>query len=366
MIVGNEMADQGFLTSRRGFLKSAMLGGGAALTLPGVLSACGRGEAAGTAAASLVFAGWGGDYQEAEGEIWLKRFASATGTKVVQDSPADYAKIQSMVASGNVTWDLVEIDNDFGIGDSAALFEPIDYTSLPREELLDGAAWPNRVGLMVYTTVLAYRADKLSSAPQSWADVFDLKRFPGKRALDKRITGSTGLESALIADGVPVGKLYPLDIPRALRKLDTIKESIIWYETTDQGQQLFASGEVTIGHIPNGRIKLMRDAGVDVRAVWNQYGLSGSYLAIPKGAPNAAAAHKLIGHILSAQNNAAMTGRFAYGPVNRKALNQVDSAAKPYLPTTYLESGETYQLNAEWLASNRAAMEQAFQEWLTS
>ena len=32
-----------------------------------------------------------------------------------------------------------------------------------------------------------------------------------------------------MADGVAPADLYPLDIPRALAKLDTIKDEIVWW-----------------------------------------------------------------------------------------------------------------------------------------
>ncbi|WP_215201953.1 extracellular solute-binding protein, partial [Escherichia coli] len=48
-----------------------------------------------------------------------------------------------------------------------------------------GAIQPCGVGFFVWSTVLAYNADKLKSAPTSWADFWDIKKFPGKRGLRK-------------------------------------------------------------------------------------------------------------------------------------------------------------------------------------
>jgi putative spermidine/putrescine transport system substrate-binding protein len=39
------------------------------------------------------------------------------------------------------------------------------------------------------------------------------------------------LEIALLADGVAPDKLYPLDLDRAFKKLDTIKKNTIWWAT---------------------------------------------------------------------------------------------------------------------------------------
>ena len=54
------------------------------------------------------------------------------------------------------------------------------------------------------------------------ADFFDLKRVPGKRMIRK--DSQAMLEMALIADGVPLDKLYPLDVDRAIAKFATIKD----------------------------------------------------------------------------------------------------------------------------------------------
>ena len=39
------------------------------------------------------------------------------------------------------------------------------------------------VGAFVWSTALAYNADKLKVAPTGWADFWNVKDFPGKRAL---------------------------------------------------------------------------------------------------------------------------------------------------------------------------------------
>ena len=53
------------------------------------------------------------------------------------------------------------------------------------------------------------------------------------------------LEIALMADGVAPKDLYPLDLDRAFRKLDEIKDHIaVWWTGGAQSTQLLESGEV--------------------------------------------------------------------------------------------------------------------------
>src|SRR5690606_34475398 len=101
-------------------------------------------------------------------------------------------------------------------------------------------------GCNVFAVVLAYRTDafedKGKQPPQSWADFFDTKKFPGRRAMRKHPFDT--IEQALLADGVPLDKLYPLDFDRAYKKLDTIKNVIdVWWTGGAQTSQLLKSGE---------------------------------------------------------------------------------------------------------------------------
>ncbi len=56
-----------------------------------------------------------------------------------------------------------------------------------------------------------------------------------------------------MADGVAPDKLYPLDVDRGFKKLDSIKAQTIFWSTNSQAQQLFVDGEVNLGLILNGR-----------------------------------------------------------------------------------------------------------------
>ena len=77
------------------------------------------------------------------------------------------------------------------------------------------------------------------------ADLFDLQKFPGKRALQK--DPFVNLEWALIADGVAIKDVYkvlgtPEGVDRAFKKLDTIKKDVVWWEAGAQPPQLLADG----------------------------------------------------------------------------------------------------------------------------
>ena len=179
------------------------------------------------AGTTLTVSSYGGAYQEAQRKGWFEPYAALTGVTIVESEDSANATIKAQVESGQVTWDVVDVGNDFGLEGNADVLEPLDYTRIPKDEILPGFADTYRVAAITYGIVMAYRTDKFDGAtPQNWADFFDLAKFPGKRGLYDYSTGGV-LEIALLADGVAPKDLYPLDVPRALAKLDTIKDSIV-------------------------------------------------------------------------------------------------------------------------------------------
>lgn len=182
------------------------------------------------AADSLNFVSWGGTTQDAQKEAWAVPFTKATDIKVVQDGPTDYGKLKAMVESGNVQWDVVDVEADFALrAASEGLLEPLDFNQIKRDKIDPRFVSDHGVGSFFFSFVLGYNEGKLgANKPVDWTALFDTKTYPGKRALYKWPSPGV-LELALLADGVAPDKLYPLDLDRAFKKLDTIKKDIVWW-----------------------------------------------------------------------------------------------------------------------------------------
>jgi spermidine/putrescine-binding protein len=110
-----------------------------------------------------------------------------------------------------------------------------------------------------------------------------VKKFPGARSL--RNSPAQNLEAALIADGVALDKLYPLDVDRAFKKLEEIKPHItVWWTSGAQAAQLAKDGEVDLMGIWSNRMQSVIDDGAKAA-----YGYEGGIMIpdcffIPKGA----------------------------------------------------------------------------------
>jgi putative spermidine/putrescine transport system substrate-binding protein len=314
---------------------------------------------------TLTFASFGGVYQEAQREGWLVPYTALTGVQFTESEESSNATIKAQVESGNVSWDVVDVGNDFGLDGNADLLEPLDYTLIKQDEILEGFATTYRVGDITYGVVLAYNTDKTAGkVPEGWADFFDTTKIPGKRGLWKYSTGGV-LEFALMADGVKPADLYTpkLDVDRAIKKLDTIKDDIVWWESGAQSQELIGSGEVAMSMIWNGRgYSAKHTDNKPVEMQWNQQILTADYFVVPKGTPNKQVAMEFIAWATCANNNAAVSNKIPYGPTNKNS--KANEAVLADLAVTNVDENTAY-FNDTYLIDNFDAIDAPFQAWVT-
>jgi putative spermidine/putrescine transport system substrate-binding protein len=314
---------------------------------------------------TLTFASFGGVYQEAQREGWLKPYTALTGVQFEESEESSNATIKSQVEAGNVSWDVVDVGNDFGLDGNADLLEPLDYSLIKQDEILPGFATTYRVGDITYGVVLAYNTDKTAGkVPEGWADFFDTAKIPGKRGLWKYSTGGV-LEFALMADGVKPADLYTpkLDVDRAIKKLDTIKDDIVWWDSGAQSQELIGSGEVAMSMIWNGRgYSAKHTDNKPVEIQWNQQIVTADYFVVPKGTPNKQVAMEFIAWATCANNNAAVSNKIPYGPTNKNA--KANDAVVADLSVSHVDENTAY-FNDAYLIDNFDAIDAPFQAWLT-
>jgi putative spermidine/putrescine transport system substrate-binding protein len=353
--------------TRRDFVLRALALGVSVSAIGTVLSACGGDDEGGGGGENVTmsFVSWGGTFQEAQTKAWLDPYAEANPNVTwVQDEPTDYAKIKAMVESGNVTWDVVDIGNDFGLSaTSEALMVKLDPAVVPMDELQPDVFLTHgyRAPCHVYSTVVGYLPDKVST-PTSFADFFDLAKFPGKRGCYNYVTGGL-LEMALISDGVALADLYPLDVQRAFDYIDkTIKDQIVWWDTGAQSAQLLADGEVSMGMSWSNRLVTAKEEGANIVIMWDQHILMADYLCILKGSKNVDAAMAFVGWALSADHAADLSKYIPSGPANVGAVDKIDPKYAADIPTAHME-GAVPQDDQYW-ADNYDTLDPVWQKWV--
>lgn len=314
------------------------------------------------AAEEIAFTSWGGTTQQVQMKAWAEPFTEATGIAVAEDGPTDYGKLKAMVESGNVSWDVVDVEYDFAVqAAKEGLLEPLDFAVIDKASIDPRFVDAHAVGSFYYSFVLGYNKGVLGAKePKTWADLFDTKAFPGKRTFYKWSAPGV-LEIALLADGVAPDKLYPLDLDRAFRKLDTIKADIVWWSGGAQSQQLLASGEAPIGMFWNGRIHVLQASGENVGVSWEQNLTAADMLVVLKGAKNKAAAMKFIAVATSPEPQAKLAEGTAYAPINVKSAALLAPEVAAALPDRHTTS--QINLDMTYWAANRDAIGKRWYDW---
>jgi putative spermidine/putrescine transport system substrate-binding protein len=310
---------------------------------------------------NMVFSSWGGTTQDAQKAAWASPFTEKTGITVVQDGPTDYGKLKAMVEAGEVTWDVVDVEGDYAAqAGKTGQLEKLDFSVIDKSKLDPRFVTDYSVGSFYYSFVIGCNVDAVKACPKTWADLFDMAKFPGKRTFYKWSAPGV-IEAALLADGVPADKLYPLDLERAFKKLDTIKSDIIWWSGGAQSQQLLASAEAPFGSVWNGRMTALAATGIKVETSWEQNITAADALVVPKGSPNVEAAMKFIALATSAEPQAALAKATGYAPINLDSAKLMDPETAKTLPDQQTAS----QVNADmsYWADNRDAIGEKWYAW---
>ena len=310
----------------------------------------------------MVFTSWGGTTQDAQKNAWVEPFEKLSGVKVKLDGPTDYGKLKAMVDSGNVDWDVVDVEGDFAVAAAKqGLLEPIDFAIVNKADLDPRFAAADYVGSFYYSFVLGYNKDALGGKqPKTWADLFDAKTFPGKRTFYKWSAPGV-LEIALLADGVAPEKLYPLDLDRAFKKLDTIKKDIVWWSGGAQSQQLLASGEAPLGMFWNGRVFAVQKDVPNVGISWTQNLTAADVLVVPKGAKHKATAMKFLAEATSAKAQADLASATSYAPINVGSAKLMPAAEAATLPDRHTDTQINLDMN--YWAAHRDEIGKRWYDW---
>ena len=276
----------------------------------------------------LESGGASGDSVEA---AYIKPFTERTGIRVTRENPTSLGKVTAMVQSGNISAAIVELGStSLAMARAQGLLEPLDWAAIsPIDEVFPEAKQPDAIGYQYYSTILAW--EKGAKPMRTWADFWNVKDFPGKRALPDY--PSFAIPIALMADGVKSDNLYPLDLDRAFASLKRIKDHVtIWWTSGAQPPQLLQDREVRYSAVWSGRV--VGDPKVEY--TYSNGLLTVSYFAIPKGVDPAqkAVALKLLREMTDLRNQAAAAKLFPVGGASPGLDRFLPAARLAELPTS--------------------------------
>ncbi|MBS0638367.1 MAG: extracellular solute-binding protein [Proteobacteria bacterium] len=200
-------------------------------------------------------------FQRALQAAYVQPFTAVTGLPVQQQTwEGGLDALRAQVKSADNDWSLVLVDPDeLAAGCGEGLFEKLDWSMIGGKDHYQGFAVSDcGVGAVLVNTVLAWDRDKFPVTP-TWADFWDVAKYPGKRGLRKGVRGN--LEIALMADGVAPGDVYKTlstndGIDRAFRKLDQLKPYIQWWSKEIEAAKALEAGGVLMTTGPSGPIAI--------------------------------------------------------------------------------------------------------------
>jgi putative spermidine/putrescine transport system substrate-binding protein len=346
--------------------------------------------AAGAALAQdMTIVSWGGAYSKSQLKAYHEPYSAKTGVNIINDdsSAEAVAKLRAMNEAGNITWDVVDVVAsdairlcDEGLAleiDPATQLAPAPDGTSAADDFGDLLVSSCFIPQIVYSTTFGYRTDLVGDTPPSdVCAVFDLETYPGKRSVEKRPINN--MEWALLCDGVAKSDVYDVLATdegqnQALAKLDTIKDSVVWWSAGADTPQLLADGEVIMGSTYNGRLfSVIEEQKQPVAMLWDAQVFDLDGWIIPAGLSEERKQRALdyIYFATDTQRLADQAKYISYGPARASSAPLVGKHADlgiemaPHMPTDPNNAKNTFLYNYEFWADYRDDIDAKFQAWL--
>jgi putative spermidine/putrescine transport system substrate-binding protein len=312
---------------------------------------------------------YGGAFQDAQRKAYFEPFERLSGIKVIESQGPDIVKLKAMVDTNNIEYDVGEFDRAgvINLTKKGDYWEEIDYSLIDVNNIDKAFQFKYSLGMLPYAQTYAYRTDVFKDAkPASWADFWDTKKFPGPRTMPAGSGGLTPfLEAAVLATGVPMDKIYPMDIDKAYESLAKIKPSVVkWWEAGAIPAQMLNDKEAVLAVAWNGRIAAIQANGAPVEVGWKQGALRTDDWAVPKGAANRVNAMKFTAFITMPVPQARLSLLIPYGFVNNAAAEHLSAERLKTLPTAPEIKKEMFVYNSQWWSDNRDKVVEKWASWL--
>ncbi|MGI3164994.1 polyamine ABC transporter substrate-binding protein [Pseudooceanicola sp. 200-1SW] len=321
---------------------------------------------------SVTVASWGGSYQEAQSKALFEP-AAAAGYDVKQETYGGMSDVRLQVQTGQVTLDIVASGSGSAARAGAeGLLEELDYDVIDVSTFYPTLYSKYCIGGDVFSTVFAWNTDTYGEeGPQSWADFWDVEKFPGSRAYRGSVAGA--LEPALMADGVAPEDVYEVlsseeGIERALDKIRELRPNIdVFWSSGAQHAQLMKDGEVDMTTGWNGRFDNAAADGAKVAYTFNQALLDYDCFAVPKGAPNKDVAMEFLNEISKPEYQDDLPKYITYGPTNKAAYDtgEITAEVAATLPSSPENAALQLPVSLEWYAEWETVAAEMYQEMLT-
>lgn len=338
--------------------RTVLLGAVAAPTL--------LGRAAMAQTRPINFLTWGGRFGSGVRTAFSDPFTASTRVAINDITPFSYGRFITAMQNRNPEgFDLAWFSDEVEPARAGAmgLLEPIDYSLMPNApQGIASARQEFAVSPYVTTYQIGYRTDRWSTAPQSWADFWDVARFPGPRSLGTNIMGV--LEAALLADGVAPAALYPLDEARAWRKLDQIKPHIRVFHNTSAAlpaRQMLFQGDLAMMFSWSADFIAQKQAGRPVDVIWNGGFYFSPSVGIAKGSPHTRLLHAYLDQFFQAERLLAFVKAWPTTPVVAAVAESMSAEERALTAVGHLD--RMVNLNRAHYLAQQARLQERYDSW---
>jgi putative spermidine/putrescine transport system substrate-binding protein len=333
---------------------------------------------------TLSIASWGGAYQQSQEIALFEPFTKKTGIAIRADTyDGTLAAIKAKIGGSPSAFDAVDLSQyALDMLCREGMLETLDSAMLVAgpagqsvsDDFLPGGINSCGIASVAWSTAIAFDRQAFAKAqPAKIADLLDIQRFPGKRALPNgpRYT----LELALLADGVEPANVYSelgtqAGADRAFAALDKIKANTLWWAKPGDAIAMLMQRKASMAAAFSGRIfRAVVSARHRIDEMWDGQIYDLDLWAIPKGAPNKEDAKRFIAFATEPAQIAAQAELIAYGPMRKSALPLVgkhpaiDIEMKGFLPTTPENFGKAVKFDEVWWKEHGTELESRFKAW---
>ena len=318
--------------ARRDFLKGT-IAAGATVSLGGFLAACsspastaGAGASAAAGGKDLIVRFDAGSFRDYLDAAVTKPFIAKYGATVTYDSatePDGLAK--AIAAKGHRIDDVQELDSkDIAKAISAGVADTLDKSVVTNWADIDphfrNDSWAS---IITYYFGIVYNKDKIPEGMTSWFDLWNPK-YQGKVGFPS--FDWEGFQWLLIINHVLGGT--EAEFSKGIAKIAAYYkgQKPVTVTGSDNGVQLFTSGDVWASPFFDGRARQLEKAGVNVAYVFPKEGAAalGEGLGLMANA-NKLLAEQYINFALDPANQIAFARQSNYSPTNLKALASLPS-----------------------------------------
>ena len=322
------------------------------------------------AARDLTIVERGTTMAQATGKVFVAPFTAATGIAVSQQSWDGSANaLPAALKAAGTSWDLIQVNGDeLLIGCGGGQFEKLDWSQIGgKDHYLPQAVSDCGVGFTVTNLTLAWDRDKLAGTP-TWADFWDVAKFPAKRGLRRGVVGN--LEIALMADGVAPQDVYKVlatsdGVDRAFRKLDQLKPYIVWWRTEAEAGKILGSGDVLMTSAPSDEIvREMQTTHRNFGIQWSQSLYDVLSWAVVRGSPNLRDATQFLYFAGTPAIEGRLVELFGLGGLAKGANDGLPANLLAISPTSPANLKSGLQIDAGFWHDNLAKLRPRFEAWL--